>query len=129
MAAERVVKRVRLDEGQATPTSVERDISPPIRSRKTAASSSLHQPEQQSSRTVDKEPREATCIASPFQLTRIRDLPDEANVDTIGLSDILGDPMIKQCWNFNFLFDIHFIMSVLPLVALDTIKLQFYCSD
>ncbi|KAF2662689.1 phospholipase D/nuclease, partial [Lophiostoma macrostomum CBS 122681] len=49
-------------------------------------------------------------LASPFQLTRIRDLAPADNVDTITLQDILGDPMIKECWNFNFLFDIDFVM-------------------
>jgi hypothetical protein len=22
----------------------------------------------------------------------------------------LGDPLIKECWNFNFLFDLDFVM-------------------
>ncbi|KAL0933152.1 tyrosyl-dna phosphodiesterase [Colletotrichum truncatum] len=50
-------------------------------------------------------------IKSPFQLTRIRDLPEAANQDTITLKDILGDPLIAECWEFNFLHDIHFLMS------------------
>lgn len=48
--------------------------------------------------------------ASPFQLTRIRDLAAPQNVDTVQLKDILGNPMVKECWNFNFLFDLHFVM-------------------
>jgi tyrosyl-DNA phosphodiesterase-1 len=51
-------------------------------------------------------------VASPVQLTRIADLASAQNVDTVGLDDILGDPMIKECWNFNFLFDVDFVMSV-----------------
>ncbi|KAK0701842.1 tyrosyl-DNA phosphodiesterase I [Lasiosphaeria miniovina] len=47
---------------------------------------------------------------SPFHLTRIRDLPPELNVDTIGLNDILGDPLISECWEFNYLHDIDFLM-------------------
>ncbi|KXH47194.1 tyrosyl-DNA phosphodiesterase [Colletotrichum simmondsii] len=50
-------------------------------------------------------------IKSPFQLTTIRDLPEAANRDCVGLADILGDPMIAECWEFNFLHDIHFLMS------------------
>lgn len=50
------------------------------------------------------------CIPSPFQLTRIRDLAPHQNVDTIELKDILGDPLIRECWNFNFLFDLDFVM-------------------
>lgn len=48
--------------------------------------------------------------ASPFQLTRIQDLPDEYNAETISLSDILGDPLIKECWEFNYLHDLDFLM-------------------
>lgn len=48
--------------------------------------------------------------SSPIQLTRIRDLPPEQNVDAISLRDILGDPLIKECWQFNYLFDIEFLM-------------------
>ncbi|OHE95703.1 tyrosyl-DNA phosphodiesterase [Colletotrichum orchidophilum] len=50
-------------------------------------------------------------IKSPFQLTTIRDLPEAANRDSVGLADILGDPLIAECWEFNFLHDIHFLMS------------------
>lgn len=53
---------------------------------------------------------EAEYITSPIQLTRIKDLSDAENEDTVGLGEILGDPMIKECWNFNFLFDIDFVM-------------------
>lgn len=49
-------------------------------------------------------------IPSPVQLTRIRDLDVSKNVDTIGLHDILGDPLIKECWQFNYLFDVDFLM-------------------
>lgn len=50
------------------------------------------------------------CIASPVQLTKIRDLAPHQNVDTVQLKDILGNPLIKECWNFNFLFNIDFVM-------------------
>jgi tyrosyl-DNA phosphodiesterase-1 len=53
---------------------------------------------------------DSTFLPSQFQLTRIKDLSSAQNVDTIGLGDILGDPLIKQCWNFNFLFDLDFVM-------------------
>jgi tyrosyl-DNA phosphodiesterase-1 len=49
-------------------------------------------------------------IASPVQLTRIADLAAHQNVDAVGLGDLLGDPLIKECWNFNFLFDLDFVM-------------------
>jgi tyrosyl-DNA phosphodiesterase-1 len=49
-------------------------------------------------------------MSSPVQLTRIRDLSKEQNGDAVRLEDILGDVMIKECWNFNFLFDIDWVM-------------------
>jgi tyrosyl-DNA phosphodiesterase-1 len=55
----------------------------------------------------------AKVIDSPIQLTHIRDLPTSKgyNVDTVRLRDILGDPMIRECWQFNYLFDVDFLMS------------------
>jgi tyrosyl-DNA phosphodiesterase-1 len=49
-------------------------------------------------------------VLSPFQLTHIQDMRPHQNVDAVQLKDILGDPMIKECWNFNFLFDLDFVM-------------------
>jgi len=51
-----------------------------------------------------------TVLPSPFKLTHIRDLPAHLNIDTVKLSDILGDPLIKECWQFNFLIDLDFLM-------------------
>jgi tyrosyl-DNA phosphodiesterase 1 len=49
-------------------------------------------------------------VPSPIQLTRVEDLAPHQNLDAVGLRDILGDPMIKECWNFNFLFNVDFVM-------------------
>jgi tyrosyl-DNA phosphodiesterase-1 len=55
--------------------------------------------------------REGTqFLSSPIQLTKIEKLPAHQNVDAVGLSELLGDPLIKECWNFNFLFDLDFVM-------------------
>ncbi|KAF2637519.1 phospholipase D/nuclease [Massarina eburnea CBS 473.64] len=59
----------------------------------------------------DENDREKGSTRSPIQLTRVKDLGAEKNVDTLGLSDILGDPLIKECWCFNFLFDIEFVLQ------------------
>lgn len=32
-------------------------------------------------------------------------------MDTVRLRDILGEPMIRECWQFNYLFDVDFLMS------------------
>ncbi len=33
------------------------------------------------------------------------------NRDTVTLNDILGDPLIAECWEFNYLHDIDFLMA------------------
>ncbi|KAH8884768.1 phospholipase D/nuclease [Thozetella sp. PMI_491] len=52
-------------------------------------------------------------VKSPFQLTRIHGLPEKANKDTVTLEDLVGDPLLKECWQFNYLHDIDFIMEAL----------------
>ena len=49
-------------------------------------------------------------IPSPIQLNTIAALPASSNVDTVSLRDILGDPLISECWLFNYLFDVDFIL-------------------
>jgi tyrosyl-DNA phosphodiesterase-1 len=70
---------------------------------------------------ADSEPKH---VRSPFQLTRIRDLAPHQNVDTVGLGDILGDPLIKECWNFNFLFDIDFVMQHFDADVKDLVQVK-----
>lgn len=55
--------------------------------------------------------QEPERLPSPWQLTWIRDLPEELNRDAVTLKDILGDPLISECWEFNFLHDIPFLMD------------------
>ncbi|KAK2059224.1 tyrosyl-DNA phosphodiesterase [Colletotrichum caudatum] len=107
---ERALKRPRLDqdvEDSETasksdgPLSLSRAISPP-----------------------KKRNRHCERIRSPFQLTRIRDLPEAANHDTVALKDILCDPLIAECWEFNFLHDIHFLMSHFDADTRDLVKVH-----
>lgn len=49
-------------------------------------------------------------VQSPFKLTRIRDLPANANIDTICAKDILGDVMLKEIWLFDYLYDVDWVM-------------------
>ena len=51
-----------------------------------------------------------TLFESPVQLNFIEELPASSNVDCVSLGSILGDPMIKECWLFNYLFDLDFVM-------------------
>ncbi|WDK17410.1 tyrosyl-DNA phosphodiesterase [Colletotrichum graminicola] len=75
-------------------------------------------------RAISPPSRRNRRIRSPFQLTRIRDLPEAANRDTVALKDILGDPLIAECWEFNFLHDIHFLMSHFDADARDLVKVH-----
>jgi len=56
------------------------------------------------------EDESSKTIPSPIQLNFIQELPASSNVDTVSLANILGDPMIKECWLFNYLFDVDFVM-------------------
>lgn len=60
--------------------------------------------------TVEESPKQKV-VKSPFQLTSIRDLPASSNVDTVSLKDILGDPLISECWEFNYLHNLDFLME------------------
>lgn len=50
-------------------------------------------------------------IKSPIRLTKIRDLPDSENLDTLSLDEILGDPSLGKMWQFNFMMSIPFVMQ------------------
>lgn len=86
---DRPAKRQRVEDPQAHALeSLQRPISPPRRRQ-----------------------REVSTIKSPWHLTWIQDLPEEDNRDAVSLRDLLGDPLIAECWEFNFLHDIHFLMD------------------
>lgn len=89
------------DEDSEILSSLSRPISPPL-----------------------KRIRRVQAQKSPWQLTRIRDLPEELNKDTIRLQDILGDPLITECWQFNFLHDIPFVMSAFDELVRDRVQLH-----
>ncbi|KAF2847024.1 phospholipase D/nuclease [Plenodomus tracheiphilus IPT5] len=99
----------------AVPQAVAAAIAPlsPIESQKHAHS-----------KAKQEEGSDVRFTASPIQLTRIKDLGPAQNVDTVGLKDILGDPLIKECWNFNFLFDLDFVMQHFDSDVRDMIKVK-----
>lgn len=49
--------------------------------------------------------------SSPWQLTWIRDLPEDHNRHAVTLRDLLGNPLISECWEFNYLHDVGFLMN------------------
>src|ERR1700733_12867544 len=63
-------------------------------------------------------------IKSPFQLTWIRDLPESSNIDAVSLRDILGDPLIKECWEFNYLHDLDFLMDAFDNDVRDLVRVN-----
>ncbi|KAI1360487.1 tyrosyl-DNA phosphodiesterase [Xylaria arbuscula] len=77
------------DAGRATPSSLNHPISPPRK----------------------KSRMERKFFASPFRLTSIRDLSDADNVGAVSLNDLVGDPLIAELWDFNYLHDIEFLMG------------------
>lgn len=50
-------------------------------------------------------------LPSPFQLTYIRDLPPSHNMDAVTLQDLIGHPLLTECWQFNYLHSIPFILE------------------
>ena len=49
-------------------------------------------------------------ISSPIQLSYVEGLSLSNNIDTVSLKDIVGDPLVKECWAFNYLIDVDFLM-------------------
>jgi tyrosyl-DNA phosphodiesterase 1 len=109
--------------------SLNRDITPPPRSTGGTPGPALTpkstgrgkqkviQNDGDSTESEDEGPVEkengVEVVRSPFQLTRIRNLPASHNIDTINLSDIIGDPLIRELWLFDYLFDLDFVMQYL----------------
>lgn len=109
-------KRIKLaaetdSDANAPLVSLHREISPPVRTLPSTPNPACPSPKGKNDPTVSKVPSVPRVISSPVQLTHIRDLPADSNVDTVRLRDILGDPMIRECWQFNYLFDVDFLMS------------------
>jgi tyrosyl-DNA phosphodiesterase 1 len=123
MSESREVKRRKLEESPPSDlVSLNRNVSPPP--GRTKPTSKFDPNSRQilgrsdSSKSADKSdngsstPQAVTpSRPSPFRLTKIYDLDDQSNVDTITLNDILGRPDLKEVWLFDFLYDVDFVMS------------------
>jgi len=66
----------------------------------------------------------AKVAPSPFSLMSIRDLPPSQNKDTVSLHDILGNPLIKEAWVFNYCFDIDWMMTHFDVDVRDLVKVK-----
>jgi len=104
--------------------SLHRSITPPPQRRQT--STAAVSDEMKPIETPKQNHMPTIIYSSPIQLTHIRDLPASSgnNVDTIRLRDILGDPMIRECWQFNFLIDVDFLMSQFDEDVRDLVKVK-----
>ncbi|KAK3905554.1 putative tyrosyl-DNA phosphodiesterase [Staphylotrichum tortipilum] len=100
-----------------TPTSLTHPISPPTKKRRLATPLQHTPPTEQSSAP-------SRPFKSPFHLTSIRDLPPDMNRDTVTLKDILDDPIIVECWEFNYLHDIAFLMRAFDQDVRDLVKVH-----
>ncbi|KAI5921539.1 tyrosyl-DNA phosphodiesterase-domain-containing protein [Camillea tinctor] len=58
--------------------------------------------------------QERVKVSSPFRLTSVKDLPPQDNLSTVELKDLLDDPNIVECWSFNYLHDVKFMMNHFP---------------
>jgi tyrosyl-DNA phosphodiesterase-1 len=63
-------------------------------------------------------------VSSPFQLTSIRDLPAALNADALTLKDLLSDPLISECWEFNYLLDVDMLMEAFDPDVRDLVKVH-----
>ncbi|KAK6352316.1 hypothetical protein TWF730_009146 [Orbilia blumenaviensis] len=136
-SSERSSKRVKLSPS----SSLNRDISPPPLRRQSAAvsmvatvTSSTNSPAIVSSlaetaNRTETQPLEISdnadlIISSPFKLTHIRNLTINKNIDTITISDILGSPLIREIWSFNFMHDLEWMVSHLDEDVAKSIKIK-----
>ncbi|KAF7712402.1 Uncharacterized protein PECH_003305 [Penicillium ucsense] len=126
VSSENPDNEAQLKDSPAPLASLHRSITPPPRARPRAPSAAPRPPcrdivnDQDESENNERKPSDGMSsqdttqvIPSPIQLTHIQDYPLSKgyNVDAVKLRDILGDPMIQECWQFNYLFDVDFVMS------------------
>jgi len=64
------------------------------------------------------------AIRSPIQLTSIQDLPPDLNADTVTLKNLLSSPLIAECWEFNYLHDLDFLMESFDSDVRDLVKVH-----
>lgn len=63
-------------------------------------------------------------VSSPVSLIRVAPLSPSENIDTVSILDLLGDPLIKECWAFNFLFDVEWLLSQFDADVRDQVRLN-----
>lgn len=89
-------------DSRRTSTTEEGSISPPPSKRRRI--------ELQASDMDKKAGLNPKLVPSPFSLNEILGLPEDGNVDTLSLRDLIGDPLIRECWFFDYLYDVDWLM-------------------
>ncbi|KAL3466362.1 phospholipase D/nuclease [Aspergillus heterothallicus] len=110
-------------------TSLHRSITPPptSRRRRSITTTSAASPHGQKPAIPSSDNQtNPENLPSPIHLTHIRDFSPSSgnNVDCIRLPDILGDPLIRECWQFNYLFDVDFLMKQFDSDIRDLVKIK-----
>lgn len=108
--------------GSSVLTSLASPISPP--QRKARLPSDAWKPSPQSMAQASQSNLLPATVPSTFSLTKIRDLPDAFNVDAVTLKDILSNPLIRECWEFNYLHDLDFLIEAFDADVRDMVKIH-----
>jgi hypothetical protein len=97
-------------------------ITPPQRRARLQSEppNSLYQPLVQ----VSQVSRAPAAISSPFKLTTVQNLPAALNADTVTLKGLLCDPLIAECWEFNYLHDLDFLMEAFDSDIRELVKVH-----
>lgn len=110
--------------GPLTEQSEELEIKPPWSLASINGVSKEQAAEDTSSSTRSQNGTSSHVFSSPFHLTWVQDLPDAANTDAVTLRDLLGDPLIAECWEFNYLHDIDFLMAAFDEDVRDLVQVH-----
>ncbi|MCJ1400895.1 hypothetical protein MMC11_004106 [Xylographa trunciseda] len=112
-------------------SSLTRPISPPVIRRSHKISIDLTEEDALATSgsvapDLSKENTQAyiQLIPSPIHLTKVEGLSPALNADTVSLQDLVGNPLIRECWVFNYLFDVDFLMSKLDVDVRDQVQVK-----
>ncbi|RPA90888.1 phospholipase D/nuclease [Choiromyces venosus 120613-1] len=100
----------------------ERSPTPPLEKRLKGGKAPMEQQDERSRHLMPIKP--GVGVASPFQLTRIGELPESENVDAVGIRDILRRGPLKEVWIFNYLFDLDWVMNQFDPEVKDTVQVR-----
>ncbi|MCJ1312929.1 hypothetical protein MMC25_006605 [Agyrium rufum] len=111
----------------------DRSISPPVIAKPSSEPATISIPHV-AALSVTEVPRISSAspsmstvnhlISSPFHLTTVHALTPSNNIDCVRLEELLHNPLIKECWAFNYLFDVGFLLGHFDLDVQDLVQLR-----